>query len=563
MKKNTISNDELIYEVELFEEGFQDFLMSLNRISPNINYVEIVEKIDLLVQELKSKLKNNSAFYEYEEYVIKKIRTAKDFLNQNVDLLNIRKDEDGVYVYNLSKEIGIKIVDNFNYIFTIFNSLEKKLEPITLSEIYLKRIDLILDLRKALASLRKREKIIGKIDEVLNVLNHDKHILYVNIEDIKDAINDIGEFNSSMFPSEIMQSGEFLDKFLNKIKDRKYDLNNINGNVNSSYYEMYRFYKLRSNIFDESYKIESILKGIKNNFINETKSIIDNNEKKIKDCDNNMKKLMDSLSEKSDIILNETNIAEIRLQEVDSKVLTIRSQINGEIDNIKGEAKVYIDKVIDDVKQSSVNSLDVLIENIQNIDKEIEGYKELVSDKTTEQLTSVYKKEAKWEKRAYYTFSIIGLLIIAFAIYYSAISLADFHDRLVKNKLVINNNELKYLGIRLIFSLIIFSAVAYTSRLASRSYTFWKKNEGIYLRLTALKPFISAMPPEKKIEIHEKLVDVYFGKDDQDQNLNQKIQDLPNNITQLLGKVVDQTSGVIDSAKGNKIIKPPVENNNG
>ncbi|WP_151707558.1 hypothetical protein, partial [Acinetobacter sp. TUM15064] len=239
MKKITISNDELISEVELFEEGFQDFLLSLNRISPNINYVEIVEKIDLLVQELKSKLKNNSAFYDYEEYVIKKIRTAKEFLNLNVDLLNVRKDEDGVYVYNLSEDIGIKIVENFNYILTAFKSLEKKIEPIALNEIYLKRIDLLLDLRKALASLRKREKIIGKVDEVLDVLNHDKYILYVSIEDIKGAINDIGEFNSSMFPSETIQKGEFLDKFLNKIKDRKYDTNNMNGNVNSPYYEMY------------------------------------------------------------------------------------------------------------------------------------------------------------------------------------------------------------------------------------------------------------------------------------------------------------------------------------
>lgn len=87
-----------------------------------------------------------------------------------------------------------------------------------------------------------------------------------------------------------------------------------------------------------------------------------------------------------------------------------------------------------------------------------------------------------------------------------------------------------------------------------------EKNEGIYLRLTALKPFISAMPDEKKVQIHEKLVDVYFGKDEQEQNLNQKLKDLPDNITQLLGKVVDQTSVVLDASKSRKDMQIPPDN---
>ncbi|NUF17427.1 hypothetical protein HUN18_17470, partial [Acinetobacter lactucae] len=83
-------------------------------------------------------------------------------------------------------------------------------------------------------------------------------------------------------------------------------------------------------------------------------------------------------------------------------------------------------------------------------------------------------------------------------------------------------------------------------------YVYWKKNEGIFLRLTALKSFIADMSDTKKEEIHEKLVDVYFGKDEQDQNFNQKMKDLPNNITQLLGKVVEQTSVVLDIPKYKK-----------
>lgn len=75
-----------------------------------------------------------------------------------------------------------------------------------------------------------------------------------------------------------------------------------------------------------------------------------------------------------------------------------------------------------------------------------------------------------------------------------------------------------------------------------------------------MKSFIADMSESKKEEIHEKLVDVYFGKDEQEQNLNQKLKDLPDNITQLLGKVVEQTSSVLDSAKGYKKENSPSEN---
>lgn len=84
-----------------------------------------------------------------------------------------------------------------------------------------------------------------------------------------------------------------------------------------------------------------------------------------------------------------------------------------------------------------------------------------------------------------------------------------------------------------------------------------------FLRLTALKSFIADMSESKKREIHEKLVDVYFGKDEQEQNLNQKLKDLPNNITQLLGKVVDQTSVVLDASKAKKDGQPPAGGQSG
>lgn len=575
MKKITISNDELINEIIVFEENFQSFVMLLNKVSANINYPEIIEEIDFLVQNLKFKLKNNIVYHEYSHYVKNRIDSASRLLDSTVKLLNARSNDEGVFTYNFSYEIGLKLVKNLNSICSIFKSVDEKLESVLLNEIYLKRIDAILDLKKSLILLKQEGKQITKVNKILSNLVNDKYILYLELNDIRNVVAEINAFNSAMFPSENMQDGSFLDEFLNKIKNKNIDKKNLDGTVNKLYYDMYSLYKIRSNIVDESNRLEMLLRDIKNNFINDVSKFTNDYHESTKVLESNIQKTMENFNDKTSSIVEETNRIELRMQEIDSKVINVRNDIINEVDDIKKEARDNIKLIIDDTKKEAKNNINLIVDevklksslslsllkdDIDKIDEEIESYKIIVSDKTTEQLTSVYKKEAKWEKIAYYIFNILSFIVIIIAIIFSWTTLNDFMKKNPGPEY--GNGALTFLALRLVVSMIIFSAVVFTSRLASKSYHYWKKNEGIYLRLTALKPFISAMPPEKKIEIHEKLVDVYFGKDDQDQNLNQKIQDLPNNITQLLGKVVDQTSGIIDSAKGNKIIKPPDEDKN-
>ncbi|RPE47882.1 hypothetical protein EC846_0071 [Acinetobacter sp. BIGb0102] len=249
-----------------------------------------------------------------------------------------------------------------------------------------------------------------------------------------------------------------------------------------------------------------------------------------------------------------------QLTDINANIFNLNDELNKKISEFDTELKVRADRVekkINDntvaVLKDFVKDLDetesLITQEVNSIKKTSRGFKDFISDETSIKLTDDYKSKANFEMTSYYFFNFLSLAIISFAIYFSYSSLSDFATNHIG---YYTSLDLAYLGLRLIFSILIFSTIAFTSRLASKSYIYWKKNEGVFLRLTALKSFIADMSEAKKEEIHEKLVDVYFGKDEQEQNLNQKLKDLPNNITQLLGKVVEQTSVVLDASKTTK-----------
>lgn len=209
------------------------------------------------------------------------------------------------------------------------------------------------------------------------------------------------------------------------------------------------------------------------------------------------------------------------------------------------ERLISLDKELNDVNK-------IINEEVLSIKDTSKSFKDFISDETSIKLTNDYKNKADREMYSYYFFNGLSIIIIVVAIVLSWHSLNNFSEAHIGEAKNYDRYDLAYLSIRLVFSLIIFSSIAFTSKLASKSYIYWKKNEGIFLRLTALKSFIADMSIEKKQEIHEKLVDVYFGKDESENNPNHKIKDLPNNITQLLSKVVEHSSSILDSKKDTK-----------
>lgn len=73
-----------------------------------------------------------------------------------------------------------------------------------------------------------------------------------------------------------------------------------------------------------------------------------------------------------------------------------------------------------------------------------------------------------------------------------------------------------------------------------------KKNESTYLKLTALKSFIADMSPDKQQEIHEKLIDVYFGKEDLDPTIYKKMDNSSNDLIKFF---TDKGINLVNSKK--------------
>lgn len=266
--------------------------------------------------------------------------------------------------------------------------------------------------------------------------------------------------------------------------------------------------------------------------------------------DNNIK----NLQEEGNDLRNDINKSLKEIHELGRIINSLETNVEKSYKNTLETTTKKIEEEFRNVVSSFSNELDetdrLIQHEVSSIKETSQSFKEFIGDETAIKMTNDYKNKSFWEMIMYYIFTGLSIIVIILAFCLSWHTLDNFiTDHKSKE---FTQLDLIFLSIRLIFSIIIFSTVAFTSRLAARSYLYWKKNEGIYLRLTALKPFIADMEPAKKTEIHEKLVDVYFGKDHGDHSLNEKIKDLPKNISDLLGKVVDNAASFSESVTGKK-----------
>lgn len=487
---------------------------------------EIIKKIrqDLLDYSIKEE---NQDVYSIQliddcKKIIDKISTNLNVLKRNwmsiesyiTDFIEMGSNEDYLRVYNLNEnKYEGDSVRSLNYFiqesFGDFNELNLSiyLDDFNVNNINKENLNVIYKLQYELEHLiEKTKEVIVKFRPV--------------VEDYRNNIKMIPVFEASRKKIEAnlnqyvdLKKSE-MDRYLKSLKS---EFDSVNNKLKSFDSDFDRLKNSNTVLTSDQNSLQNKITILKNDFLN-----FDQVYKE------NQLKLEVKMGESAEIIKNEIYKSfRIRLEKLTSELDQVYQMIDVEVDSLKDTSR---------------------------------SFKDFISDETSIKLTDDYKNKAKFEMVSYYLFNLLSLIIIGFAIYFSYSSLSDFAS---KHKGNYTSLDLTYLGIRLIFSILIFSTIAFTSRLASKSYIYWKKNEGIFLRLTALKSFIADMSEAKKEEIHEKLVDVYFGKDEQEQNLNQKLKDLPNNITQLLGKVVDQTSVVLDASKPKKDTQTPTDRANG
>ena len=386
----------------------------------------------------------------------------------------------------------------------------------------------------------------GKLEVIQNFnSNLNERLSKINLNHIEEgmSVNDI-EFYKSIMKSLDDVSRlrlEFL-KFYREVKN-KYKPSSTDMIKQES--DFYNYVNEKKKELDMSFSsFENRIKSVVSKY-DIASNDLDKVHELILEANSHIKKNYEELSGINSKVISldakySRDVIELELK-LDNKINEIEKELNN-----KSQSKLL--KFINEVDETN----ELIMSEFNSIQNTTKKFSDFMKDETSNKLTNDFKNKAEGEMIAYYSFTALSFIIIFIAIMISWNTLHTFAEAHIGNAKNYNNLDLIYLSIRLIFSFIVFLSVTYTSRLASKSYMHWKKNEGIFLRLTALKSFIADMSEGKKEEIHEKLVDVYFGKDEQEHNLNQKLRDLPDNITQLLSKVVDQTSGVIDSARGNK-----------
>ncbi|MDC4685463.1 hypothetical protein NQ809_17140, partial [Acinetobacter baumannii] len=120
------------------------------------------------------------------------------------------------------------------------------------------------------------------------------------------------------------------------------------------------------------------------------------------------------------------------------------------------------------------------------------------------------------------------------------------------------NNALTYLVLRLALSILLFSTIIYTSRVAYRAYIHMRHSENMRLKLATLRPFINQLEEEERNQVHKDLVPDYFGKDaGLVDSQGERFKDLPTNISAVAMKAIEQISGSSNSSGTEKNGKKP------
>lgn len=219
---------------------------------------------------------------------------------------------------------------------------------------------------------------------------------------------------------------------------------------------------------------------------------------------------------------------------------------------------------------------------MENIFGDLKLYKSIISENTENEISKHYSLKAEKEKRTYWTATSITASIIIASLGSAWFGLHDYYQNYVSfgscyadsfymddnyKKCVEGLNQIRestqkfalnYLVMRLIFSVLLFLTVIYTSRIAIRAYSHWRHSESMHLKLASLRPFINQLETKERDQIHKDLVPDYFGKDaGLVDSTNEKFKDLPANVSAVAMKAIEQISGSGSNSSTEKNNKKP------
>jgi len=247
------------------------------------------------------------------------------------------------------------------------------------------------------------------------------------------------------------------------------------------------------------------------------------------------------------------------------------SQLNSLLDSLRSSLSSINDKYENEIK-GKVETLDALVsktdQEFKNTFNDYNQLKGLVNIKGEMLITDHYKKRAFWERITYWAMTVATFIIIILSICLALNGLNEYKgktdvpvttliekykdqpiEKIDKIYSAAQTNALIYLVLRLIFSVLLFSSIIYTSRVAYRAYVHMRHSENMMLKLATLRPFINQLKEDERNQIHKDLVPDYFGKDaGMVDSTSEKFKDLPANVSAVAMKAIEQISGNSNSS---------------
>lgn len=383
----------------------------------------------------------------------------------------------------------------------------------------------------------KLEKLTVRLSEkeVRDKIEIDKLNFYDSTcKYIKDRLNltipvliPIGELNT--LSQELEQGFAQINAFIGN--NNAGHLTNAEGNLNSAMNRIKNlplpFAKSDFNFSKSISNFEQIVKA-KYDLIESENVSLTEELKKIKSDlttkQNEIKQISDLITAKTNEINNITskfqtdfnNIKSTANQNYENDRKTFRTEVTADRNTFRTEItkdRELFKKEIDD----KILTIDMdTIETVSNINNKLEEAKRLVSVIGNVGVTGNYQLIANYHKR---TANIWRYIAIFFMTVLSGLLIYTIWD--IKGA---NYDWTKSL-IRIIAAAALSYPATYAARESSRHRRLETLNRRLELELAALSPFIEMLPDEKKREIKAKLVEKYFGNNDETIESSNKIDE--------------------------------------
>ncbi|SSP36713.1 Uncharacterised protein [Acinetobacter baumannii] len=251
------------------------------------------------------------------------------------------------------------------------------------------------------------------------------------------------------------------------------------------------------------------------------------------------------------------------------------------LNGLRSQYKTDIDTPVMDLKNKLANNK----ADLDSLLGDVKLYQDKMTNKAVSEMSAHYYEKSKFEKISYFIVTGISALIIIGSVVSAYIGINSYYQQYVSTESCENTNKnenkdknsnpkpvkpyeecindltvkrdatqkfaFNYLIFRLSFSVLLFLAVIYASRIAMRAYNHWRQSENMYLKLNTLSPFIGSLDKSVRNDVHLSLVPDYFGKDAGIvESSKDVVKDIPTNISNIAIKAIEQAGSTIGSKLG-------------